>query len=297
MFIYLIVNHITGKYYVGQHKGTDLKKYLQKKFWAAKHQLYGSSRLFNSIRKHGREAFTIHALLSDIQTRPELDAYERDFIAFLKSQDPEYGYNICRGGEGFTGPHTEHWKSKVQESWAKKKALGYKHPPSPLAVDMTGMVINGIEVLSKAAELKDNVKRAHWLCRCHCGKNFTTLGASLRSGNTKSCGCTSRIEALQGRRFGRLTALKYTGYLNSNCSAVWVCRCDCGTVKNVTAANLKASHTKSCGCLVYESRQFSKDHCRNLREANKNFSGERRRKISEAAKRRIPWNKGRHLQK
>jgi len=100
MFIYLIVNHVTGKYYVGQHKGTDLKKYLQKKFWAAKHQLYGSSHLFNSIRKYGREVFTIHALLSDVQTRPELDAYERDFIAFLKSQDPEFGYNIARGGEG-----------------------------------------------------------------------------------------------------------------------------------------------------------------------------------------------------
>jgi len=112
MFIYLIVNHVTGKYYVGQHKGTDLRKYLQKKFWAAGHQLYGSSRLFNSMRKHGREAFTIHALLSNIQTRPELDTYEKDFITFLRSQDPEYGYNICRGGEGFTGPHTEEARKK-----------------------------------------------------------------------------------------------------------------------------------------------------------------------------------------
>lgn len=112
MFIYLIVNHVTGKYYVGQHKGTDLKKYLQKKFWAAKHQLYGSSHLFNSMRKYPKEAFTIHALLSDIQTKHELDAYEKDFIAYLKSQDPEYGYNICRGGEGFTGPHTEEARKK-----------------------------------------------------------------------------------------------------------------------------------------------------------------------------------------
>src|SRR5208282_1202241 len=46
-------------------------------------------------------------------SRPELDAYERDFIAFLRSQDPEYGYNICRGGEGFTGPHTKEAKEKI----------------------------------------------------------------------------------------------------------------------------------------------------------------------------------------
>ena len=114
MFIYLIVNHVTGKYYVGQHKGNNLRKYLQKKFYDAFKGRGGGSRLYNSIRKYGREAFTIHALLSDVQTKPELDAYEQGFIAFLKSQDSEYGYNICRGGEGFTGPHTEQWKEEAR---------------------------------------------------------------------------------------------------------------------------------------------------------------------------------------
>ncbi len=112
MFIYIIVNHITGKYYVGQHKGTDLQHYLQQKFYEAERRLKARSHLYASMRKHGREAFTIHALLSDVQTRVELDAYEKDFIAFLKSQNHKYGYNICRGGEGFTGPHTEEAKKK-----------------------------------------------------------------------------------------------------------------------------------------------------------------------------------------
>jgi len=112
MFIYLIVNRVTGKYYVGQHKGKDLKRYFQKKFSSARH-VRGSSHLFNSMRKHPLPCdWSIHALLSDVQTRAELDAYERDFIAFLKSRDPEYGYNICRGGEGFTGPHTEESRRK-----------------------------------------------------------------------------------------------------------------------------------------------------------------------------------------
>lgn len=116
MFIYLIVNHVTGKYYVGQHKGNNLKKYLQQKVSQAWYELKrgkrGSSHLFNSMRKHPKEAWSIHALLSDVQTRPELDQYERDFISFLKSQDPDYGYNICRGGEGFSGPHSEEAKQK-----------------------------------------------------------------------------------------------------------------------------------------------------------------------------------------
>jgi len=112
MFIYLIVNHATGKYYVGQHKSNDLKKYFQRKFSDARHDK-GSSHLFRSMRKHPLPCdWSIHALLSDVPTKSELDQYEKDFIAFLKSQDPEYGYNICRGGEGFTGPHTEEAKKK-----------------------------------------------------------------------------------------------------------------------------------------------------------------------------------------
>lgn len=117
MFIYLIVNHETGKYYVGQHKGSDLHRYFQKKMSDARHGRGGNSHLYASMRRHPLPfIWSIHALRSDIQTREELDQTERDFIQFLKAQDPEYGYNICRGGEGFTGPHTEKAKKKVGES-------------------------------------------------------------------------------------------------------------------------------------------------------------------------------------
>ena len=68
MFIYLIVNRVTGKYYVGQHRGNNLRKYLQTKLSDAFKHRGGRSYLFASMRKHGREAFTIHALLSDVET-------------------------------------------------------------------------------------------------------------------------------------------------------------------------------------------------------------------------------------
>lgn len=128
MFIYIIVNHVTGKYYIGQHKGNNLKKYLQTKLSHAKHKKIGSSHLFNSMRKHPKTVWSIHALLSGVRTRPELDAAERDFITFLKSQNPEYGYNICRGGEGFTGTHTEEWKRKAAERMKGNNfAVGVTH--------------------------------------------------------------------------------------------------------------------------------------------------------------------------
>jgi hypothetical protein len=116
MFIYLIVNQATGKYYVGQHKGNNLRKYLQTKISDANRNRGGNSYLYASMRKHPKEAWSIHALLSDVQTRAELDQHEKDFISFLRSQDPEYGYNIQRGGEGFTGPHSEETKRKCSEA-------------------------------------------------------------------------------------------------------------------------------------------------------------------------------------
>ena len=121
MFIYLIVNYKTGKYYVGQHKGDNLRAYLQRKLSAARHnEGRGGSYLFASMRKHpDPKAWSIHALRSDIQTRAELDQTERDFIKFLKATDPGYGYNICQGGEGFTGPHTEATRRKLSASIRK----------------------------------------------------------------------------------------------------------------------------------------------------------------------------------
>ena len=32
-----------------------------------------------------------------------------------------------------------------------------------------------------------------WLCQCDCGKEILVYGASLRSGNTKSCGCVLSV--------------------------------------------------------------------------------------------------------
>jgi hypothetical protein len=38
----------------------------------------------------------------------------------------------------------------------------------------------------------DTCGRAIWFCRCDCSRETRTRGASLRSGNTKSCGCLGR---------------------------------------------------------------------------------------------------------
>src|SRR5208337_3133444 len=144
-----------------------------------------SSHLFNSMRKYpDHSIWSVHALLSDVQTKAELDQHERDFIAFLKSRDPEYGYNVCRGGEGNTGSPSVETRKKLsaasKRSWSDPdirkshhvKLRGRKQPPDAVAKmrntrrrkygqssypgltsfkDMTGTVVNGISILSRLA--------------------------------------------------------------------------------------------------------------------------------------------------
>jgi hypothetical protein len=110
MFIYVITNSVTGKIYIGQHKGANLMQYLQKKFWHSRNQKTGSSYLFNAMRKYPEyKDWSIEPLM-EFNTKPELDLWETRLIALFNTRNPEVGYNICKGGEGFTGKHTEEWK-------------------------------------------------------------------------------------------------------------------------------------------------------------------------------------------
>ena len=57
-----------------------------------------------------------------------------------------------------------------------------------------------------------------------------------------------------GKRFGRLTALKDSGVRRGKSRAVvWHCICDCGNEAFVIANCLKRGGTKSCGCLHDET--------------------------------------------
>lgn len=56
---------------------------------------------------------------------------------------------------------------------------------------------------------------------------------------------------LAGRVFGRLRALRATG-TDGNGSVKWLCRCDCGNVKEIRGSSLLSGNSKSCGCLNRE---------------------------------------------
>jgi NUMOD3 motif len=100
MFVYVIVNSETLKIYIGQHKGTNLQKYLQQKLSHARHGQYaGRSHLYAAMRQHPKSVWSIHPLIS-VPTLAEVGYHERKLIAALSARNPDVGYNLCEGGAG-----------------------------------------------------------------------------------------------------------------------------------------------------------------------------------------------------
>lgn len=59
-------------------------------------------------------------------------------------------------------------------------------------IDLTGQVFGRLTVLEYSHSCS---KHAYWACRCECGGLCTVRAASLKTGNTKSCGCYNRDKA------------------------------------------------------------------------------------------------------
>ena len=153
--------------------------------------------------------------------------------------------------------------------------------------NLTGRQFGKLTVIERAEGRKRDV---YWRCRCSCGRECTVTDTCLKTGNTRSCGCTRHSTSynkrdLTGQRFGRLTVLYQTGEQTSPKSAVWHCQCDCGNEIDVSRKKLTDGMTQSCGCWkkeqsakIYEYMHFQDntcvEHLRSIRSgARKNKCG------------------------
>ena len=62
---------------------------------------------------------------------------------------------------------------------------------------------------------------------------------------------TRRVD-ITGKRFGKLTVVRYVRTVSPG-RAVWLCRCDCGKLKELKAQDFARTDrisTRSCGCLL-----------------------------------------------
>lgn len=103
-------------------------------------------------------------------------------------------------------------------------------------------------VIEEAENANDKGKSKRWLCQCDCGRRKIVYAQNLRNGKSTSCGCSKHTD-LVGQRFGKLLVVKYSH--SEKFKPAWVCKCDCGAEKIITANALVRGRAKSCGCLIH----------------------------------------------
>ncbi|MCK4640622.1 MAG: hypothetical protein KAU06_04730 [Candidatus Marinimicrobia bacterium] len=116
------------------------------------------------------------------------------------------------------------------------------------AIDLTGKRFGKWLVLSRALRPDSQNNGTWWKCKCDCGTIRSVRSATLRKGQSKSCGC-GRTDYMIGQRFGMLTVIRRVPKPIHIKKIVnyYLCKCDCGNEKIISRSNLKTGHTKSCG--------------------------------------------------
>lgn len=141
-------------------------------------------------------------------------------------------------------------------------------------IDMTGWIMkeHGVpdsKIIVLYRDTEKSGKLVKWVCQCECGNIFSAVGAKIRNGWTRSCGClqkevtSNRTRAdLTGQQFGYLTAIKPIGTYGH--TVLWECKCKCGNIKQATSSNLLSGQTRSCGCMKSYGevlvRQYLENH-------------------------------------
>lgn len=128
-----------------------------------------------------------------------------------------------------------------------------------LTKNQIGNKYGRLTVLERSPNKNPKSTRAVWRCACQCGNIIYVEGYSLRSGNTKSCGCYGRQKASQcntsdivGKRFDHIVVSNATNKKNKYGEIIWKCICDCGKQLFFSTKKIKNSKQLSCNdCKQY----------------------------------------------
>lgn len=120
--IYKITNIINNKIYIGQTKTTEPQRW-QGHIWHAYNNPENDSiYLCRAIKKYGKENFR-REVLEEVNNDNELNNKEIYYIKLYNSTNSDIGYNLSKGGEGYTKYSTnqilklyEQYKSIVKVS-------------------------------------------------------------------------------------------------------------------------------------------------------------------------------------
>lgn len=132
--VYCHENKINGKKYIGQ-----TKLGLCKRAGKEGHNYKGSRHFYHAIQKYGWDGFYHYEIASNL-TLEEANHFEELLIGKLKTNNPDYGYNIASGGEN---------KDSTEETkaiWREQRAKG---TPNSLKVECEGQLFNSVTQCAK----------------------------------------------------------------------------------------------------------------------------------------------------
>lgn len=120
-------------------------------------------------------------------------------------------------------------------------------------INLIGMTFHNLTIINEV-ETPIHIKRKsrYYLCKCICDNTVIVQSCNLTSGHSKSCGCLATSKAKKkwndiiGKKFGILTTINI-GRKIKNYQLI-MCKCDCGTIKEVYGSSLISGSIKSCGC-------------------------------------------------
>lgn len=124
--VYVIVNLINGKMYVGCTK-CDLKIRLKRHFIKANQM--SMCTLYKAIRKYGKDNFNIR-MIDIFSNKKDMLKSEIDWINYFDTYKSIYGYNDTLGGNGGDTnsgkKFSEEWKNKISKA-KTGKVFSKKH--------------------------------------------------------------------------------------------------------------------------------------------------------------------------
>lgn len=170
-----------GTYSVYIHISPSNKKYIgitkNDPLWRWRNgSAYARCALFSrAIKKYGWKAFQ-HGVIAQGLTQKEAENMEVALIAFHKSCDPKYGYNISLGGHIAYPNPSEEFKEKLRLT----NTGANNHKSIRVRCVETGEEYDSIHLAAKAMGLKKE-----GICRVLSGRNKMTGGYSFEAVNEK----------------------------------------------------------------------------------------------------------------
>ncbi len=120
--------------------------------------------------------------------------------------------------------------------------------------NLLGMRFGILTVVSDSGRTNNGQKV--WECKCDCGGVIYKNTSNIILPKTKvlSCGCMNPSpiggKDHTGKKYKKLTVLKKLGKKAPNGCYIWLCKCDCGNLTELSAGML--NRTVSCGCYKVE---------------------------------------------